>query len=42
MPVDHDHYDDAYLRDILADTRTIAMIGASPERIGRATASSPI
>jgi len=29
--MNHDHYDDAYLRDILADTRTIAMIGASPK-----------
>lgn len=31
MPIDHDDYDDAYIRDILADTRTIAMIGASPK-----------
>jgi len=31
MPIDHDHYDDAYLRDILATSRTIAMIGASPK-----------
>lgn len=28
--VDHDHYDDAYLRDILATTRSIAVLGASP------------
>ncbi|MCX5514628.1 CoA-binding protein [Kaistia algarum] len=27
--MDHDHYDDAYLREILAGTRTIAMVGAS-------------
>nr|WP_286198555.1 CoA-binding protein [Mesorhizobium sp. BR1-1-16] len=31
MPIDHDRYDDAYLRDILATTRTIAMVGASPK-----------
>ncbi|HWJ72511.1 MAG TPA: CoA-binding protein [Kaistia sp.] len=29
--MDHDRYDDAYLRDILATTRTIAMVGASPK-----------
>jgi predicted CoA-binding protein len=29
--MDHDRYDDAYLRDILAGTRTIAMVGASPK-----------
>ena len=28
--MDHDHYDDAYLRDILTATKTIALIGASP------------
>ena len=27
--VNHDRYDDAYLRRILRDTRTIAMVGAS-------------
>lgn len=31
MAVDHDSYDDAYLRDILARVRTIAMVGASPD-----------
>lgn len=29
--MDHDHYDDAYLRDILTSTRTIAIVGASPK-----------
>lgn len=28
--MDHDHYDDDYLRDILTATKTIALIGASP------------
>jgi predicted CoA-binding protein len=28
--VDHDRYDDRYLRDILGSVRTIAMVGASP------------
>jgi predicted CoA-binding protein len=28
--VDHDAYSDAYIRDILARSRTIAMVGASP------------
>lgn len=28
--VDHDAYSDDYIRSILADTRTIAMVGASP------------
>src|SRR5438445_3169483 len=28
----HDHYPDAYLRDILTSVRTIAVIGASPRR----------
>lgn len=27
--MNHDHYDDAYLRDILATTRTVAVVGAS-------------
>ena len=30
VPVDHDHYSDAYLRDILRRVRVIAMVGASP------------
>ncbi len=30
MP-DHDHYDDAILRDILARMRTIAVVGASAD-----------
>lgn len=29
--MDHDHYADAYLRDILARTHTIAVVGASPD-----------
>jgi predicted CoA-binding protein len=29
--LDHDHYPDAYLRDILAGTRRIALVGASLE-----------
>ena len=29
--MDHDHYDDTYLRDILHRCRTIAMVGASPK-----------
>ncbi|MEM7120698.1 MAG: CoA-binding protein [Pseudomonadota bacterium] len=29
--MNHDHYDDAYLRDILRRCRTIAMVGASPK-----------
>jgi len=28
--MNHDHYPDAYLRDILENTRTIAVVGASP------------
>lgn len=28
--VDHDHYADSYLRGILRDVKTIAMVGASP------------
>jgi len=28
--MNHDHYPDAYLRDILAGVRTIAIVGASP------------
>jgi predicted CoA-binding protein len=28
--MDHDHYPDAYLREILTGTRTIAVVGASP------------
>ena len=28
--MDHDNYSDAYLRDILLATRTIAVVGASP------------
>jgi len=27
--MDHDHYSDEYLRDILRSVRTIAMVGAS-------------
>jgi predicted CoA-binding protein len=29
MSVNHDRYDDAYLRRILRETKTIAMVGAS-------------
>jgi uncharacterized protein len=28
--MNHDHYPDAYLRDILTQTKTIALVGASP------------
>ena len=28
--MNHDAYSDAYIRDILAQSRTIAMVGASP------------
>ncbi len=34
--MDHEHYSDAYLRDILTNVRTIAVVGASP-RGGRAS-----
>ena len=30
--MDHDHYPDPYLRDILTSVRTIAVVGASPRR----------
>ena len=30
--MDHDSYSDTYLREILTDTRTIAIVGASPRR----------
>jgi hypothetical protein len=30
--LDHDNYPDPYLRDILTDVRTIAVVGASPRR----------
>jgi predicted CoA-binding protein len=30
--MDHAHYSDAYLRDILTGARTIAVVGASPRR----------
>lgn len=30
--MDHDHYSDAYLRDILTGAQTIAVVGASPRR----------
>ena len=30
--MNHDHYSDAYLRDILTSVRTIAVVGASPQR----------
>ena len=29
--MNHDHYPDAYLRDILVSVRTIAVVGASPQ-----------
>lgn len=29
--MNHDHYDDAYLRDILETTKVIALVGASPD-----------
>ena len=28
--MDHEHYPDAYLREILENTRTVAVVGASP------------
>jgi predicted CoA-binding protein len=28
--MNHDHYDDAYIADILASVKTIALVGASP------------
>jgi predicted CoA-binding protein len=28
--MDHEHYDDAYLREVLDGVKTIAMVGASP------------
>jgi uncharacterized protein len=31
-PVNHEHYCDAYLRRILTEARTIAVVGASPRR----------
>jgi uncharacterized protein len=30
--MDHEHYSDPYLRDILESVRTIAVVGASPRR----------
>jgi uncharacterized protein len=30
--MDHEHYSDSYLRDILTSVRTIAVVGASPRR----------
>ena len=30
--MDHEHYSDTYLRDILQSMRTIAVVGASPRR----------
>ncbi len=30
--MDHEHYSDAYLRQILTEVRTIAVVGASPRR----------
>ena len=32
-PVDHDHYDDAYIRGILDEVKTIAVVGASPNTV---------
>ena len=32
MVMDHEHYSDDYLRDILSSVRTIAVVGASPRR----------
>jgi predicted CoA-binding protein len=32
MAMDHEHYSDDYLRDILSNVRTIAVVGASPRR----------
>ena len=36
--MNHDAYPDYYLSDILKSTKTIALVGASPNRSGRATA----
>ncbi|HXP05282.1 MAG TPA: CoA-binding protein [Stellaceae bacterium] len=30
VPMNHDDYSDAYLRDILTNVRTVAVVGASP------------
>ena len=32
MVMDHEHYSDDYLRDILSNVRTVAVVGASPRR----------
>ena len=32
MVMDHEHYSDNYLRDILSNVRTVAVVGASPRR----------
>lgn len=32
MVMDHEHYSDDYLRNILSSARTIAVVGASPRR----------
>ena len=32
-PVDHDQYDDAYIRGILDEVKTIAVVGASPNTV---------
>ena len=32
MAMDHEHYSDDYLRDILSNVRTVAVVGASPRR----------
>ena len=35
--MNHDRYDDAYISGILNSVRTIAMVGASPNDVGRAS-----
>ena len=40
--MNHDTYDDNYIREILNGVKTIAMVGASPVKSGPATSHSNI